>query len=821
MVLRDGFRRWIHDAWPWVARRRSLAMGLTVFVAAAVAFRVARRAAGAWGIDDAGITYAAGFELADHGSLAPYVEGTPVETYSNPLVFFVVTILRLFGAFDPIAMHVHLECAVFGLMVFLVWSILRSLTSEPAAVLGAGVFATIELATPATWVWYGSGLENVWVSAGLVTLLWLCVRAAHGVAPSPGWGGIAFLVAITRPEAPVYVAGYNLALLVFARPPSVPLAIHARRVAGALAVTTVLYVMFLAWRRIGYGDWLPNTYFAKRAYIEPLTYNVRETVIAKILPYGRSAWLASSALVLLVLPKRARVAAMLLIFLVVSLALPITAGDDFFLGELRFATPFLATCHASYAVLFAVCATGLTARTTRAWRVVRVVGLAAVIALPARLIADQLAREPIWLNDVTIGRVAQLQGGQRWEHQMRLGLPYAVALLPDAGGSLLVGGMQIVDNGFLTDFQMARIGPSFGNPSILGQASQYQNEERRPDLVDDNPGWELDRTYLGTRYLSGEGHLFARKDLVELAEVDPSAQLLFNDGHLSLYLSGATVRTAVPGALVRCELIVAWTDTIVDGTTRLRGSIEGDRDEISLRPYQSGRYGMPRRALLVGAPDRSGSFEVSIELVRGDVIAFHGPAFVLEVTDDERVFARAADRMLADASPGRAAAQLAWLREQLIPRLSMTRFRVVMHALLQQDQEHSASAGKNVMRLRWNARLASLESLPSAIRSAELVVTRRLVAACPAATDDETFAQRLLCLGRVVDRLRRLGYLGILARVPEIADELRHAEAGVDRLSTGQRYRALVGLTLADPSNIALQREVLAQRLDLETFPEL
>src|SRR5688572_935957 len=76
-----------------VKHRRALATALAVFAAAAVAFRWARHSAGFWSIDDAAITYAAAFELADHGSLAAYVEGTPVESYSNPLVFFVVAAL--------------------------------------------------------------------------------------------------------------------------------------------------------------------------------------------------------------------------------------------------------------------------------------------------------------------------------------------------------------------------------------------------------------------------------------------------------------------------------------------------------------------------------------------------------------------------------------------------------------------------------------------------------------------------------------------------------------------------------------------------------
>ncbi|MBC7973732.1 MAG: hypothetical protein H7138_02020, partial [Myxococcales bacterium] len=190
-----------------IDRWRGIAVGLVVFLAAAVAFRWARHTAGYWTIDDAGITYAAAFELADHGSLAAYVEGPPVESYSNPLVFFVVAALRALGQFDPIVTHVRIEMGLFAAMAVLVWSLLRRLGGELAAVVGAALFIAMQLIATPAWIWYGSGLENVWVATGLVLLLWICLRTGRGVALGPAWGAAAFLVALTRPESPVYVAG--------------------------------------------------------------------------------------------------------------------------------------------------------------------------------------------------------------------------------------------------------------------------------------------------------------------------------------------------------------------------------------------------------------------------------------------------------------------------------------------------------------------------------------------------------------------------------------------------------------------------------------
>lgn len=805
-----------------VDHRWQIATGIAVFVVAAVAFRWSRESAGFWSIDDAGITYAAAFELADHGTVAAYVEGTPVESYSNPIVFFVVAALRALGQFDPIVTHLHVSMLVFAAMVVLVWSMLRRLAGELAALIGAGVFVAIQLAATPTWLWYGSGLENVWVSAGLIAQLWICVRTARGVALAPGWGSVGFLAALTRPEAPVYVAGFYAALALCARPPELSWRAHARQVAGALAVTIVLYAGFLCWRRIGYADWLSNTYYAKIFGERHLWNNLRVSVIENLLPGTRL--LASSAIALLFVRGFWRIGASLLVLMVASLALPITVGEDWGMGGgHRFWTPFLTMCHAAFAVLVAVCIAGAASATRRAGRIAAAIGILVVTVTTCRLLIARIRRPQLKLNDVTVARIGALQGGQRWEHQMRLGVPYAVTLIPDAGGSLLVGGMQMVDSAYLADFVMAHMGRHTGEPELMRQINQYEHEERRPDLIDDDTAIAaIDTAYLGTRYLAGPSHLLARRDLVAVAATDASARPVFDDGHLRVYLSDESVPVAAPGALVRCELIVAWTDMELDDHVHIRGAIEGgDRDEIPLRPYQPGRSGIERRALLLGAPARVGPTAATIEIVRDDRVIGSDRTFAVEVIGDDTAVARTVDRIIADGSAMRAARRLAWLREQLIPRLGMTAFHRTVADIFDQDRHRAPRAGEDLLQLRWNARLAGLEGVSPAIRSAEAALGRRLFAACPAATTPETTATRVACLGRVVDELRRLGYLGLLARVPDVAEEVARAPGVIEGLPPALRYRALVGLTLADPSRVALQRELIALRRELERYPDL
>lgn len=824
---------WYERAWStasalahrWREHKVPLGIGAGVFVLAAIAFRLAHSHSNFWGIDDAGITYAYAFQLADHHSLAPFLEGPPVEAYSNPLLFFVVTLLRLFGLFDPITTHVLLEPLVFAAMVTLAWAVLRMWVGEVAALVGTVLFAAIELLVPATWIWYASGLENVWLSAGLLLLVWMFARTARGVPLEHGWGTAAFLVAIIRPEAPVYVAGFYLALVAFARPDGVSRADHLRRAARALTVTSALYVAFLLWRHHAYGEWLPNTYFAKLSAPASPFDNLRDHVFAQLFPYCSAGIFAACLLALLGMPRMERLAMGLGVFLLASLALPITAGADF-MGEHRFATAFFAMTHLIYAVFVAACVARVMARPRPQWRAAHVLGLAGALLLPLTLITGHLAIvDKIPLSDVSITRVAYLQGAQRWEHQMRLGVPDAVVMLPDAGGSLLIGSMQMVDSGYLTDFQTPRLGHDLTDPIQRRLLDQYELVERHPDLVDDSHNFPIDHETIEKQYPSGEGRLYARGDLVELPRVPDGAQLLWDSPELQIYLSPSTVLAVGPRGLARCELIVAWHGAApTAGSIRATVGAQGDRDEISLRPYKARPDGIERRAVLVGAPEQLGSLPVRLELITPDGGIHQAQPFRLDVTNDAMAIRHAADDILRGTSPADVAFRIAWLREQAIPRMRMTTFRIVMSALAKAFHTNSGKAGRYIMHLRWNARLATLEQLPSPIRAAELVAARRLIDTCPAAVRGVDPAPRIACLGRAIDQLRRLGYLGLLQRTPELAAELRDTRMHLGTLPPASQYLVLFGLVRADPSDIDLQRRLLEVRARLgatASLPEL
>ena len=240
----------------------------------------------------------------------------------------------------------------------------------------------------------------------------------------------------------------------------------------------------------------------------------------------------------------------------------------------------------------------------------------------------------------------------------------------------------------------------------------------------------------------------------------------------------------------------------------------GDGDGDDLVPYSSGAHAIEKHAVLLGAPRAPGAYGVSLEFQRGDdrVVV---PVFTLDVIARGGDLKHAIAEALSATTPERVALRIAWLREQRLARLWPTAFHRRVRRLAKEDESRSATAGADILLFRYNARFAELEAVPAALRAAELVAIRGLAATC----NGTQGAERVACLGRVVDRLRRLGYFEVLHRVPEVAREMSAARARLDTWSDRERYEALVGLLLADPSDIGLQWRLLKLRRSLAIVP--
>ena len=142
------------------------------FIAALAAMSVARMPAGTWTIDDAAITYSYANSIAAGHGISAYPEGMPTEGYSNPLTLALNVVLSWLGALNPLTTHLYLEILLFALACTLIYSWLDRLTSsQPLAAFAGGLFLALQLLTPATRIWYTSGLENVQLTLAIAFLL--------------------------------------------------------------------------------------------------------------------------------------------------------------------------------------------------------------------------------------------------------------------------------------------------------------------------------------------------------------------------------------------------------------------------------------------------------------------------------------------------------------------------------------------------------------------------------------------------------------------------------------------------------------------------
>jgi len=853
-------------------KAKRAALMTAVVILGALAFRWARAKAAYWNVDDAGITFAYARSFAWHGTASLFPEGPRVEGYSNPLLCLIVAGLWLARVFDPITTHLSLEALLFGgalAMVCLIIEMgtlrgfpnppamvrgeqsspaphatnmgtLRGFPNPPAmvrgeqsspaphasrpragivaALVGTVVFAAAELMTPSTWAWYGSGLENALHTTILLALLWRAAMAAErGPRPLID-GALATAAALVRPEGIIYAVGFFAAL-------ALVLAWRARREGWgvmrpwfrAVGVAVALGGLLLLWRYWVYRDLLPNTYYAKAPGAGFMAF-FRAYVVKMILPYRYTAVFAACALGLFLHPRWRSVAPVLVAFLLASVLMPAYKGNDW-MGEHRFVTPLLALAHAAFAFLVGA---GLSSEFSRRWLRIVAGATASVFAL-AMLLLLHRAGDPILtpprLLDVSIGHVAYHQGLWRLDHQRRLGLINPTVVLPDAGGSLLVGAMRLVDSGYLTDYQMARVRDHWL------QVNQYQHQEQRVDLADGKTPvfFQFDRNLVGRMFwYQPDSQLSVRRDVVEVGQLPPNAALLAELPGCRIYGSNRTVPLAGPHGLVRIEVLVerfsAEGVRAVSAQARLD---DHDSDEIRLAPYgNEPGPGIERRAFLLRAPSAAGQYQATLAVKDGnqDRGTFHLATIEVFANPEQR--AEAPRVLLAKAGDARERARwLAQVREQVIERLSHKEWLAEMTAFQRSKDANEGSQAGHLQRLTWDARLAEANETPPELAPLSAQAIRDVFA--QASCERRRPAEHLLCLGQNVAWLRGLGFFGI-SQQSMIRQPAAAARASLGRNpSLSDRYLALVGQTLLWPEDMGLQKELYRVRSRLSPLPAL
>ncbi len=267
-------------------------------------------------VDDAYIAFRyAANSLAGHGLTWNPPPFRPVEGYSSFLwVILLREVWRVFGVEPPVvANYISL---LFGYAtLFLGYKFLARMRLPPPlasrrwTLLALVMLGTITNRTFLTWL--SSGLETSLFN--FLFTWWIYIGTTDASDRSAGWGVrlsfAATLLALTRPDGLLAVAATPV-ILVAADVGRVADGTNPRQRARGLMLTLfggwplIGVVIHFAWRRWTYGEWLPNTYYAK--HVAPWPESGVRYVAAFVVEYGIWVWLGLVVTLLAAIVWRSR-----------------------------------------------------------------------------------------------------------------------------------------------------------------------------------------------------------------------------------------------------------------------------------------------------------------------------------------------------------------------------------------------------------------------------------------------------------------------------------------------------------------------------------
>ena len=218
-----------------------------------------------WIQDDAYISFRYARNLVDGNGLV-FNPGERVEGYTNFLWTVLAAVPIASGAEDPIQfMHGAGRFFWFGS-----YALLLAFGSYLAY---RGVYTAPLVAAPliAHWSynqWFLSGMETGMVSfLFLLTLVVFALQDFKRPLLAALFGCSCVLSLLARPDSAVFLTGLAVAGLVCQRSLCFDREFWRRWVPAFLVPVVVIFVPYTVWRLMYYGDLLPNTYYAKAAYI--------------------------------------------------------------------------------------------------------------------------------------------------------------------------------------------------------------------------------------------------------------------------------------------------------------------------------------------------------------------------------------------------------------------------------------------------------------------------------------------------------------------------------------------------------------------------
>lgn len=466
----------------------------------------------AWVVDDAAISYSFARNLAHCYGLVHQQGMPPVEGFSNPLWVMLLSPFFAIGQFDPYWTPKIVSTVLVGITYWQIWRTVRLCQLPPIVAL---VISSMLSLNTSFVVWTSSGLENALYACLVAILVAACIREITSETRTSGrpllTGLVAAGVALTRPEGIVFAAAFPISLVLrhFSRTEK-ELSLRAAIYAAALAI---VYGAYLIFRRLYFGDWMPNTYYVKggpsiddirlaAVLYGPFWTKWRDLVSSLL---GQKWWigswvvLISSLLIPFMLkPRRPAIALVGLLCFLSGYTYLIMTPD--YMREFRFATPFFLL--ATVSMVSTVSALSIYLISSRTVRFV--VGSIVVAVIGWQTWREHTPR----LNDyakwpaVSFRRIASEYGTRYDEFARRLGIDSASVLLPDIGGPLYYSELRVYDLAGLCNSSIAKLRgidqPAFytyvfdtARPTFIhthGYFSYVSRLERDPRFVRDYVG---------------------------------------------------------------------------------------------------------------------------------------------------------------------------------------------------------------------------------------------------------------------------------------------------------------------------------------------
>ena len=229
--------------------------------------------------------------LRGHGYVWNPPPFRPVEGYTN---FLWVLILdgtwRAFGVPPPVSSnYLTLVFAFLTLLVVAAMALRMKLTPSLAryrmALVGLVLLGIVTNRTFLTWS--SSGLETAMFNFFLIVWIKFCIEGrAQDRWSTLGLAASAAAIYLTRPDGALFFAATLLILALRWRARAWALA--RADIVGLLPLLVV--PVHLVWRRVTYGEWVPNSYYAKVTRVWP--ESGLRFALSFVLEYGLWIWLA-------------------------------------------------------------------------------------------------------------------------------------------------------------------------------------------------------------------------------------------------------------------------------------------------------------------------------------------------------------------------------------------------------------------------------------------------------------------------------------------------------------------------------------------------